>query len=95
VLVNRKSDNGMRWWLAEIAAWGKGAKQIGVGSIGDKALALARHPDMLAVCGAKKVATDDLFDALAVLVRPALQAARSGSTWGSLADPHLIPRRRV
>lgn len=24
-----------------------------------------------------------------------LQAARSGSTWGSLADPHLIPRRRV
>ena len=70
VLVNRKDDNGVRWWLAEIASWGKGAKQIGVGSIGDKALALARHPDMLAVCGAKKVATDDLLDAFAVLVRP-------------------------
>ena len=70
VLVDRKGDDGMRWWLAEIAAWGKGAKQIGVGSIGDKALALARHPDMLAVCGAKKVATEDLLDAFAVLVRP-------------------------
>ena len=70
VLVDRKVDDGLRWWLAEIPSWGKGAKQIGVGSVGDKALALARHPDMLAVCGAKKVATGDLFDAFAVLVRP-------------------------
>jgi hypothetical protein len=70
VLVDRKGDDGVRWWLAEIASWGKGAKQIAVGSIGDKALALARHPDMVAVCGAKKVATDDLLDAFAVLVRP-------------------------
>ena len=70
VLVDRKGDDGVRWWLAEIPSWGKGAKQIGVGSIGDKALALARHPDMVAVCGAKKVATDDLLDAFAVLVRP-------------------------
>jgi len=65
VLVDRKGDDGVRWWLAEIASWGKGAKQIGVGSIGDKALALARHPDMLAVRGAKKVATDDALDAFA------------------------------
>ena len=70
VLVDRKGDDGVRWWLAEIPSWGKGAKQIGVGSIGDKALALARHPDMVAVCGAKKVATDDALDAFAVLVRP-------------------------
>ena len=70
VLVDRKGDGGMRWWLAEIASWGKGAKQIGVGSLGDKALALARHPDMVAVCGAKKVATGDLLDAFTVLVRP-------------------------
>ena len=70
VLVDRKGDDGVRWWLAEIASWGKGAKQIGVGSIGDKALALARHPDMLAVCGAKKVATEDGLDAFAMLVRP-------------------------
>jgi hypothetical protein len=53
----------------EIASWGEGARQIGVGSIGDKALALARHPNMLAVCGAKKLATDDLLDAFALLVR--------------------------
>ncbi len=70
VLVDRKSEDGVRWWLAELTSWGKGAKQIGLGEIGDQALALARHPDMLAVCGAKKVATGDLLDAFAVLVRP-------------------------
>ena len=70
VLVDRKDNNGARWWLAEIASWGKGAKEIGVGAAGDKGLALARHPEMLAVCGAKKVATKDLSDAFAVLVRP-------------------------
>ena len=43
--------------------------QIGVGEIDDEALALARHPKMLAVCGARKVATEDL-DAFAMLVRP-------------------------
>ena len=70
VLVDRKGDDGVRWWLGEIASWGKGAKQIAVGSVGDQALALARHPDMLAVCGAKKVATADGLDAFAALVRP-------------------------
>ena len=70
VLVDRKGDGGLYWWLGEILLWGKGAKQIAVGSVGDKALALARHPDMLAVCGAKKVATPDGIDAFAALVRP-------------------------
>lgn len=69
VLVDRKGGDGLRWWLGEIASWGKGAKMIGLGAVGDKALALARHPDMLAVCGTKKVQTGDL-DAFAVLVRP-------------------------
>ena len=69
VLVDRKGDQGVRWWLGEISSWGKGAKQIAVGEIGEQALALARHPKMLAVCGAKKVATEDL-DAFAMLVRP-------------------------
>lgn len=73
VLVDRKGGDGLRWWLGEIAAWGKGAQQIGLGAVGDKALALARHPDMLAVCGTKKVQTGDL-DAFAVLVRPGQDA---------------------
>lgn len=90
VLVNRKDDNGVRWWLAEIASWGKGAKQIGVGSIGDKALALARHPDMLAVCGAKKVATDDLLDAFAVLVRPGEDGDERLFDYKGLFGPHTV-----
>jgi hypothetical protein len=90
VLVDRKGDDGVRWWLAEIASWGKGAKQIGVGTIGDKALALARHPDMLAVCGAKKVETDDLLDAFAVLVRPGQDAEGLLFDYKGLFGPHTI-----
>jgi len=70
VLVDRKSGNGIVWWVGEIAAWGYGAVNMGTGAVGDTALALARHPDMLAVCGSRPVV--DMFDgrdALAVLLR--------------------------
>ncbi len=90
VLVDRKDDNGVRWWLGEIASWGKGAKQIGVGSIGDQALALARHPDMVAVCGAKKVATEDLLDAFAVLVRPGQDGEERMFDYIGPSGPHVM-----
>lgn len=90
VLVDRKGDDGVRWWLAEIASWGKGAKQIAVGSIGDKALALARHPDMVAVCGAKKVATDDALDAFTVLVRPGQDGEERLFDYDAGSGPHTI-----
>ena len=90
VLVDRKGDDGVRWWLAEIASWGKGAKEISVGSIGDKALALARHPDMVAVCGAKKVATDDLLDAFAVLVRPGEDGEERLFDYDKVDEPHTF-----
>lgn len=82
VLANRTDENGVRWWLGEIASWGKGAKQIALGSPGDKAYALAHHPDMVAVCGAKKVATTDGTDAFAALVRP-----------GQAVEEHLFDYR--
>ena len=69
VLVNRKGGDGLRWWLGEIASWGKGAKQIGLGAVGDKAEALAQRPGLIAVCGGKKTATLDQ-DAAAWLHRP-------------------------
>jgi hypothetical protein len=50
--------------------WGKGLKNIGVGAVGDTALALAARPDVVAVCGTRVVATKDKLDALAVLLRP-------------------------
>lgn len=89
VLVNRKGDQGVRWWLGEIASWGKGAKQIGVGEIGDEALALARHPKMLAVCGAKKVATEDL-DAFAMLIRPGQEIEERLFDYDPKDDPHTF-----
>ena len=87
VLVNRKGDQGVRWWLGEISSWGKGAKQIGVGEIDDEALALARHPKMLAVCGAKKVATEDL-DAFAMLVRPGEEIEELLFDYNTNEKPH-------
>ena len=69
VLVDRKSGNGIVWWVGEIAAWGLGPVNIGTGPVGDTALALARHPDMLAVCGSQTNDEPDGRDALAVLLR--------------------------
>ncbi len=89
VLVNRKGDQGVRWWLGEISSWGKGAKQIGVGEIDDEALALARHPKMLAVCGARKVATEDL-DAFAMLVRPGQEIEERQFDYKPKGKPHLF-----
>jgi hypothetical protein len=52
---------------------GLGPKNIGIGEVGDTALALASRPGLVAVCGAKPVATPDKRDALAVLLRPGQQ----------------------
>jgi hypothetical protein len=70
VLVERKTGNDMLWWAGEMAAWGKGLQKIGIGEVGDRALALAARPDVVAVCGSRAVATADKLDALAVLLRP-------------------------
>ena len=69
VLVERKIGDDPVWWAGEISAWGKGLKNIGVGAVGDTALALAARPDVVAVCGTRTVATIDKLDALAVLLR--------------------------
>jgi hypothetical protein len=70
VLVERKSGNGLVWWAGTSPGWGVAPKNIGIGVVGDMALALASRPGLVAVCGAKLVATKDKRDALAVLLRP-------------------------
>jgi hypothetical protein len=70
LLVERESGDETVWWAGELSAWGKGLKNIGIGEVGDTALALAAQPDVVAVCGTRAVATIDEFDALAVLLRP-------------------------
>ncbi len=70
VLVEREKGDDTVWWAGEFSAWGKGPKNIGTGVVGDTALALAAHPDVVAVCGSRAVATVDKLDALAVLLRP-------------------------
>ena len=70
VLVERNSGGVLRWWAGEISAWGLGPKNIGLGEVGDVALALASRPGLVAVCGAKPVETPEGLDALAVLLRP-------------------------
>ena len=74
VLLERKSGDGLVWWAGESAGWGVAPKNIGIGEVGDTALALASRPGLVAVCGAKPVASPDKRDALAVLLRPNQQA---------------------
>ncbi len=69
VLVERESGKDTVWWAGEISAWGKGLKNIGIGAVGDTALALAARHDVVAVCGTRAVATIDKLDALVVLLR--------------------------
>jgi hypothetical protein len=70
LLVERKSGDKTVWWAGEISTWGKGLINIGIGAVGDTALALAARPDVVAVCGTRAVPTIDKLDALAVLLRP-------------------------
>jgi len=79
VLVDRKGGNGIVWWVGQIAAWGLGPVNIGTGAVGDTAMAMARHPDMIAVCGTQANDEPDGRDALAVLLRP-----------GEAAEPRLF-----
>ena len=73
VLVERKIGDDPVWWAGEISVWGKGLKNIGTGTVGDTALALAARPDVVAVCGTHVVDAPDAvdkLDALVVLLRP-------------------------
>jgi hypothetical protein len=73
-LVERKNNvDATVWWAGEMPAWGKSLKNIGIGAMGDTALALAARPDVVAVCGTRAVDAPDAvdkLDALAVLLRP-------------------------
>jgi hypothetical protein len=91
LLAYRKSGDDLRWWLGEISSWGKGAKQIGLGEIGEKAEALAQRPGLLAVCGAREAVTLDL-DAGAWLFRPNEPVEpRFFDYWpGPKLDPHSL-----
>lgn len=51
-VVEREGGDGLRWWLGEIASWGKGVKYAGLGELGEKAEALAYQDGTVAVCGA-------------------------------------------
>lgn len=69
-LLERKKGDDLVWWAGESPGWGFAPKNIGIGEAGDTALALASRPGLVAVCGAKPVASPDKRDALAVLLRP-------------------------
>ncbi|HEY0135607.1 MAG TPA: hypothetical protein VGB85_16095 [Nannocystis sp.] len=90
VLVERKSGDGLKWWVGEFAGWGTGPKNIGIGEVGDTALALASRPGLVAVCGAKPVATIDERDALAVLLRPGQPAQERLFDYRPKPNPHLF-----
>lgn len=71
-LVNRAGQDGVRWWLAKIAAWGEDPINVGFGTKGQTASALARHVSgAVAVCGHELAPTTD-DDAMIQIFRPGL-----------------------
>jgi hypothetical protein len=76
VLVERESQNGVVWWVGESSGWGEAPVTRGTGENGERGLALASRPGLVAVCGQTEVATPDGFDAMAVLLRPGEAAER-------------------
>lgn len=70
VVVNRQGNDGLRWWLGKIPAWGLGATNLGIGAKGETATALAHHPSgTVAVCGYAPTPAADV-DATAWIYRP-------------------------
>lgn len=68
VLVERKTGDGTVWWAGKLGGWAAAPQELGIGAVGDTAHALAAREDVVAVCGARKVATLDKYDALAVML---------------------------
>ena len=90
VLLERESGDETVWWAGELTAWGKGLKNIGIGTVGDTALALAARPNVTAVCGTRAVANEvDKLDALAVLLRPGEPAEARVFDYLPGGDPNL------
>lgn len=88
VLVNRQGDDGLRWWLGQIASWGKGAKNLGIGANEESAVALAHHTSgMVAVCGTVPTQAKDV-DAIARIFRPNLSGVSSNSDY---QPPNKLP----
>lgn len=76
-LVNRHGKDGLRWWLAKITAWGQSPINVGFGTKGETASALARHGSgAVAVCGYGPTNWGD-DDAMVSIFRPDL----SGEAW--------------
>jgi hypothetical protein len=73
VLVNQQSNEGVRWRLLKVPAWGLGAQHIALGAKDEAAVALANHESgMVAVCGTAPSGLLDQVDAMAQIFRPGL-----------------------
>jgi len=73
VLVNQQSNDGLRWRLMKLTAWGQSAKHMGLGAKYEVAVALAHHESgMVAVCGTAPTGQIDKVDAMAQIFRPGL-----------------------
>ncbi len=73
VLVNQQSNDGLRWRLMKLAAWGQSVQHMGLGAKDEVAVALAHHESgMVGVCGTAPSGQLDKVDAMAQIFRPGL-----------------------
>ena len=90
VLASRTGNDGARWWLGEIDAWGATATNRGLGVQEEIALAVAVEPaGRIAVCGAVPTQDLDGRDAAAWIFKPGL----AGEAWNFdyLPKPNFEP----
>lgn len=95
VVVNRQGNDGLRWWLAKIPAWGLGATSLGIGAKGETAVALAHQPSSgtVAVCGFAPTPLVDV-DAMAWVYPPNLPGESQALDYPlPQGDPHSISER--
>jgi len=88
VLVNREGNDGLRWWLGEVSAWGGIVKNRGLGAMDEVAVKLAASAaESVAVCGNVPTGEPDEIDAAAWIFNKELP----GEAW--VSHHVLVPEK--
>lgn len=88
VLVNREGNDGLRWWLGEVSAWGGIVKNRGLGAKDEEAVKLAANAsESVAVCGNVPTGEPDESDAAAWIFNKDLP----GEAW--VSHHALVPEK--
>ena len=95
VLVHQQNNDGLRWRLMKIPAWGQSPQHMGLGGKNEAAVAVAHHASgVVAVCGTAPSGLLDQIDAMAQIFQPGLPSEPwVVDYWPEGKVAHLIAER--